>query len=145
MIKNNDGGRLSDKRSFGLLLFAVITLAALGCVVFSSQLVTLAGKYLLPCPLLTLTNIRCPLCGGTRCFKALAGLDLAKAVYYNPLVVAITAILGYMYVRLAVSCCMKKYVPYKPKISEKMLWAALVVFILFLVVRNMPFYKAWLY
>lgn len=145
MVRSNDGERLWEKRSGGLLLLAVITLTALGCVLFSSQLVTIAGKVLLPCPLLTLTGIRCPLCGGTRCFKALAGFDFAKAFYYNPLVIAITAILGCMYVRLALSCCMKKYTPYKPKISEKMMWAALVIFISFFVVRNMPFYKAWLY
>lgn len=145
MIKMKDSEQLRESRSFGIMLFAVITCAALGCVLFSSHLVSFAGKYLLPCPLLTLTGIRCPLCGGTRCFKALASFDFAKAVYYNPLVVAITAILGYMYMRLAISCCMKKYVPYKPKINDKVMWAALVVFISFLIVRNMPFYKAWLY
>jgi len=136
---------MREKRSFGIALLAIITISALGCVLLSSQLVSIAGKLLLPCPLLTLTGIRCPLCGGTRCFKALAGFDFAKAVYYNPLVVVMTAVLGYMYVRLALSCCMRNYVPYKPKISDNMMWVALIIFISFFVVRNMPFYRAWLY
>jgi hypothetical protein len=39
-----------------------------------------------PCPLRELTDVPCPFCGSTRTFAALARLDLAAALRFNPLV-----------------------------------------------------------
>ena len=103
------------------------------------------ARVLPPCFLLTVTGLRCPLCGGTRCAGALARLDFAKALYYNPMVVAAAAVCAYLYIRSAVSCMSKEYRPYRPRLGEKGWYIVAAAIFIFFVVRNTPFYQTWFY
>ncbi len=138
--------RASAGRRQALVTFAAITAAGLLAIIFNRQLEALARQSILPCGLLLLTGLRCPLCGGTRCVRALLSLDFAGAVYYNPLVVSAAAVGVYMYLRLLLSCARREYTPYRPWLaSERGLWWVLAAVVVFLVVRNLPFYQQYLY
>jgi hypothetical protein len=71
-------------------------------------LVVLAGlaiHFELPvpaCPLRTHTGVPCPFCGSTRAFAALARLDWATAVQFNPLVSVAACVAGALWLRAAV-------------------------------------------
>jgi|GEM_PF-747163 len=63
-----------------LSLFMLLGLMVLARVALHCQLPLPA------CPLRETTGVPCPLCGGTRAFASLAGLDFAEALRLNPLV-----------------------------------------------------------
>lgn len=99
-----------------------------------------------PCLLNEVLGIRCPLCGGTRCAAALARGDIKTAWYYNPYVIIVCACLAVLYLRIAVSCFAKRYRPFKPAISaETFSWIVLIVTAVFVILRNLPFYRAVFY
>lgn len=136
---------LTAKRSGAVLLTGGICLAAAATALFY-PLAWRILSFLCPfCFMNELFGIRCPLCGGTRCVAALVRLDFAEALYYNPLVIAALIVLAYFYIRLAASCFTKPYRRYSPKIPLWGWWAALSIYLLFMLVRNLPFYRAVLY
>lgn len=149
--QNNKSNNKSEKiKQLPTRRDAIITLAALSgamllLALFFEQITGLMKQYMLPCALLTLTGLRCPLCGGTRCVMALARLDFAQAVYYNPMVVLALLACGYLYIRLALSCCMRVYKPYSPRMGERGLIVILAAFLTFFVIRNLPFYQTYFY
>lgn len=73
---------------------ALVSLALLlGLIAFAS----VALHYQLPlpaCPLRETTGVPCPLCGSTRAFASLAGLDFLEALRLNPLVCLVACGLG---------------------------------------------------
>ena len=137
--------RPTETRRGAILLCGGVCLTAAAAALFYPW-VRLLMSILCPfCPLHELTGLNCPLCGGTRCVGALARLDLGEAIYYNPLVVAGLAVGAYFLARLFASCFTSPYREYRPKLPAWTLYALIAVLVLFLVVRNLPFYRAVLY
>jgi len=142
---NNDGQSAFLPRRKALSTLAAITVIPLLAVIFVEPLTALMQKSIPTCMLLTLTGLHCPLCGGTRCIKALAQLDIAGALYYNPVIVLTGIFCVVQYIRFAVCCLRREYRPFRSGIGEKGMWIILAVYLVFFVVRNMAFYKAYLY
>lgn len=64
-----------------------LSLLVLGSAFAAARTQPLWGPHVrLLCPLLELTGIPCPTCGGTRALLALAAADLPAALAWNPLV-----------------------------------------------------------
>ncbi len=137
--------QLLPERKDAIVLVSVIAGTALLFVVFFRQINEFAARWILPCLLLTLTGLRCPLCGGTRCVRALAELDIAGAFYYNPMVVLTGVVCLYIFVRLVISCFGKDYKPYAPRVGEKGMYIILAAYLLFFIIRNLPFYQMYFY
>jgi hypothetical protein len=97
------------------------------------------------CPVLALTGVACPLCGGLRAVHALTGGDLASALAFNSLVVVVLPllVLGWLaWVRRATEGRPGGVVP------PWVIWAGAGVFMAFGVLRNLPslvpYLTAWL-
>jgi hypothetical protein len=92
----------------------------------------------LPCPLLELTGMACPFCGGTRAVYALAHGDLAGAAGHNAVVVLAVPVLAVLWSRWTVRRARGGRGPMVTMSAGALLamGAALVVFA---VVRNLPF------
>ena len=137
-------GFLSTRRKAMIFVAAV---PAAGMVIrLALPYILRAMMFGIPRCLMDVFGLRCPLCGGTRCCVMLARGDIAKAVYYNPYVVGWLLYLLIWYVRVALSCVAKKYrraLPYRD--MGRFSWIVLAVTVLFLIVRNLPFYRAVLY
>ena len=98
------------------------------------------GHYL-TCPLLALTGLACPGCGGLRATHDLVRLDLAGAWAMNPLwVVAAPLLVGLWAVWLARSWAGRA----GPRVPPAAAWTGLVVLVLFGVLRNVPALAGWL-
>lgn len=100
-----------------------------------------AGSYGI-CPVLLLTGLACPGCGGLRAVHDLAHLDLAAAWSMNPLVVtllplAVAAWTVWTWRALAGR-------PRPRPVPAGLLWALLVVVVVFAVARNVPALAPWL-
>ena len=95
----------------------------------------------LPCPLLSLTGIQCPLCGSTRAAGALAEGDVAAAWGYNALLVLVLPILIVCAVawtvELAGGPALRPPKPWRPLTQTKIYWIAGVVGAVFMIVRNL--------
>lgn len=133
------------RRSDALFLLAIIGIMAVVSAAAFPFLSNAAAQMIPPCFLLTVTGLRCPLCGGTRCVGALVRLDFAKALYYNPMVVVSALICAYLYVRVAIACCAREYKPYQPKLGYKAWYIVLAAYIIFFIVRNTPAYQTCFY
>lgn len=92
----------------------------------------------LPCPLLELTGVACPFCGGTRAVYALAHGDLAAAAGHNAVVVLAVPVFAVLWSRWWVRRAQGVRGPMVAMSAGALLalGAALVVFA---VVRNLPF------
>ena len=86
------------------------------------------------------TGFRCVGCGGTRAIESLLHGQIGQAVYYNPLVVLMAAVLLSMWIWLLVGCLRREYRP--PHIRHAGAYALIFtgLVVVFLVVRNLPFY-----
>lgn len=99
-----------------------------------------------PCFLNYFFDIHCPLCGGTHCAAALARGDIGMAWYYNPFVLIGFVYLGILYLRVAISCFARKYRPVRLLVSGSVLSRIfLIATIAFVILRNLPFYRAVFY
>jgi hypothetical protein len=92
----------------------------------------------LPCPLLELTGLACPFCGGTRAVYALAHGDVATAAGHNAVVVLAVPVLAALWSLWSVRRVRGMRGPMVSMSAGALvaLGAALVVFA---VVRNLPF------
>ncbi len=95
------------------------------------------------CMLRTAAGIKCFLCGGTRCARAIVQGDIIKAFRYNPFAVLCGIAAAVWYIRLLISVFRKEYRPLR--MSEKFLWAVLIGIVLFSIVRNFDFYQKVFY
>ena len=147
MDNNKNTGEIKQlpTRREAVITLLLLTGALLLLLIFFEPIMGFMKKWIMPCALLTFTGIRCPLCGGTRCVMALARLDIAEALYYNPIVVVSLIFCLYLYIRLIISCCRRKYEPYIPRIGEKGMVIILAVYLIFFIVRNLPFYQMHFY
>lgn len=124
-------------------IFASIMLGATaigaGAIIFSFNPST-HGFYPV-CAFHTLTGLNCPGCGATRALYALLHGNFLRALKDNALFVASLA---------AAAICGARFISRKLKgqpamfhVPPKLLWAFLVVALIFTVVRNMPGFE-WL-
>ncbi|MGW6734466.1 DUF2752 domain-containing protein [Streptomyces sp. NPDC055013] len=94
------------------------------------------------CPLLQLTGIYCPGCGGLRSAHAVAHGDVLAALQDNALAVigyGLFAVLWTVWVVRAV-----RGRPFRIDLGPVQLWAAGALLLVFTVVRNLPF-GGWLH
>ena len=130
-----------DTRRGAITLSALLLAGALLTALAFPLIQSIMAAALPPCAM-NYFGLNCPLCGGTRCTAALAHGDIMKAIYYNPLVTVMYALLGVLYVRLVCSCFTKPYRRLRVNIPSAVSWSALAVLIAFFIVRNLPFYRA---
>lgn len=90
------------------------------------------------CPWLLLTGTYCPGCGATRAVYALTHADLAGAAQMNALLVLMVPILVWAYLSWLYRSFRPKRRPAGP-VHVFWLWALLLTFLAFWVVRNLPF------
>jgi hypothetical protein len=94
------------------------------------------------CPLLRLTGIYCPGCGGLRSAHAVAHGDFAAALQDNAL-----AVVGYGLFAVVWTVWVVRAVrgrPFRIDLGPVRLWAAGALLLVFTVVRNLPF-GGWLH
>ena len=89
------------------------------------------------CPLYTLTDIPCPMCGMGRVFSCLTDFYITQSFYYNPLGLAFYLIFGIIYIVIfLLALFKKKVVLLKPAYG---LWYIPTAFILLMWVLNILF------
>ncbi|MCB7137367.1 DUF2752 domain-containing protein [Cellulosimicrobium marinum] len=99
----------------------------------------------LTCPLLALTGLACPGCGGLRATYDMVHLDLAGAWSMNPLWVLVAPVLVVLWGAWLVRAWRGRPGPLlSPRVSPTVAWTALVVLVAFGVLRNVPVLEAWL-
>lgn len=124
-----------------IIFLAAVPLAAAGGIAVFPLYYFLTKPIPSTCLLNTVLGINCPLCGGTRCVKALMALDIEKAFYYNPFVLICAALFIIMYFYVMFRCLRKQYKPCVA-ITDGRLYILGAAFIGFLILRNLPFYRA---
>lgn len=132
----------SDKHYRNAFLLAVavplvISAAAASIWIWYDTLVPLFP----PCHIKRLTGFNCLSCGATRSTLALIRGDIRTAVWYNPLYVVFLGWLVYLYARVVVSLFQKPYRRYVLVVDWGRAVAAMIVAIIFTVIRNLPFYQ----
>ncbi|WP_341728399.1 DUF2752 domain-containing protein [Brooklawnia sp.] len=112
--------------------------AAVGAAIAGTNFVFGIG---LPCPLLALTGIQCPLCGSTRAAGALLTGNLAAAWHFNALLVIVIPLIAGCAVAWIVESAggpaLRPPEAWRPLTQTKVYWAAGVVCAIFVVVRNL--------
>ncbi|HEY8718847.1 DUF2752 domain-containing protein [Pengzhenrongella sp.] len=126
------------------LVVGALTLAATAYVALVDP--NSPGHYL-TCPMLSLTGLYCPACGGLRAVHDLAHLDLVGAWGMNPLVVLAVPLLAGAWARwLRRSWSTRSRPPTEAsnRRSTRLAWIVLVVVVCFGVLRNVPALAPWL-
>jgi Protein of unknown function (DUF2752) len=120
------------------LAFAGLMATAAGLVVV--KFVNPTSTSLFPnCPFHAMTGLNCPGCGVTRGIHALLNGDVLTALHFNLLLVIIIPALIYaIYIMVAVSFRGRPLT--LPKQSPTVVYIVLVIFLVFAVLRNLPFY-----
>lgn len=119
-------------------LFRLVGFGAVGSGIAAAHLVLGVG---LPCPLLSLTGIQCPLCGSTRAAGALAGGDLAAAWSYNALFMIglpLLALLAICWlVEVAGGPALRPPPRLRPLTQDKVYIVAGIIAAVFMIIRNL--------
>ncbi|QNP62810.1 DUF2752 domain-containing protein [Streptomyces genisteinicus] len=89
------------------------------------------------CPLLSLTGVLCPGCGGLRSAHAFVHGDLPTALGANAAAVAGYLVFAVLWVMWLVHAVRGR--PFRPRVSPLVGWSAGAVLVVFAVVRNLPF------
>ena len=88
------------------------------------------------CPFHQLLNLQCPGCGATRAFAALLHGDLAAAIHFNALVIAVFP-LAAAYGIFAYAKYLKREPIRPPTLPSATVYAALGITLVFGVIRNL--------
>lgn len=88
------------------------------------------------CPIKKLTGLYCPGCGITRMFFSILQLDFYQAFRYNPLVFISLPFFIFFYLQ---SLFTKKE-PLYNKVPTKVWIALIIIFIIYGILRNIPFF-----
>ncbi|MBB6474477.1 DUF2752 domain-containing protein [Sphaerisporangium rubeum] len=91
-----------------------------------------------PCPLLWLTGLYCPGCGGLRALHALTHGDVVAAAGLNPLLLVTIPVVAVVWSVWAVRAWRGRPQRWGPRWSV-VIWGYLVLMMVFGVVRNLPF------
>lgn len=91
------------------------------------------------CPFHALTGLNCPGCGATRGFHALLNGDVFSALHFNILLVVIVPAVVYAVLSLISFAVRGEFLPF-PKFTRTSIWVLASVTMIFVVVRNLPFY-----
>lgn len=114
---------------------------AMGAAALGAWVVVASGDpdrmTLLPCPLLSLTGIACPLCGGTRAAHALAHGEVLDAAGYNLLLLPTVPVAAALWVRWVVRRARGERMPFVA-LSPRLLTVGAVVLLAFAIIRNLP-------
>jgi hypothetical protein len=97
--------------------------------------------HFLTCPLLALTGLACPGCGGLRATHDLVHLDVAGAWSMNPLWVLVAPLLVGLWSVWLVRAWKGRP---GPSLPPSVAWTGLVVLVAFGVLRNVPGLAEWL-
>ncbi|WP_435736085.1 DUF2752 domain-containing protein [Cellulosimicrobium sp. PMB13] len=97
--------------------------------------------HFLVCPLLALTGLACPGCGGLRATHDLVHLDLAGAWSMNPLWVLVAPLLVGLWSVWLVRAWQGRS---GPSLPPAVAWTGLVLLVAFGVLRNVPGLVEWL-
>ena len=132
----------SDKHYRNAFLLAVavplaISAAAACILIWYDTLVPLFPA----CHIKRLTGLNCLSCGATRSTLALIRGDILIAIWYNPLYVVFLCWLVYLYVRVVISLIVRPYHRYVLIVDWNRAILALIIVIIFTIVRNLPFYQ----
>ncbi|MFF5257600.1 DUF2752 domain-containing protein [Actinomadura viridis] len=132
-----DGRRAAGRGRALLGPLAVLAGAAAGAALVASVDPHEPGHYP-TCPSLLLTGWYCPGCGGLRMASSLLHGDLVQAFGMNPLVVLLLPVFGYLWARWALAAA--RGVPMRSVLLRpRVLYAFLVVLVLYWIARNLPF------
>lgn len=97
------------------------------------------ASFLPACPLFSMTGFACPGCGMTRGLHALMHGDIVTALDHNALIPLVILFFGFIFVSL-MSVVVRGRGLVLSRWNLALLWATLVVLIVFGVVRNLPYY-----
>jgi Protein of unknown function (DUF2752) len=92
------------------------------------------------CPWLYLTGTYCPGCGSLRMFHALANGEFVTAFGFNPLAFATLPVFAFSWVAWTLRAARRRPRRWLP--HPAVLWGFAAVFVVFWVVRNLPFGQA---
>lgn len=98
-----------------------------------------------PCRIREVTGWLCVSCGATHSTLALITGNFVAAVYYNPLYVAFLGWLFYLYIRLVMSLFLRPYRKFELRVGWRWAVSVLLVVVLFVIIRNQPFYRSIFY
>jgi hypothetical protein len=117
---------------------ATVTIAAIGYLALVDP--NQPGHYPV-CPFHAVTGLWCPGCGGLRAMHALAHGDLAAAIGFNVVAVALVPVAGYAGLRWMARRLGRK--PRPVRLPQPALWTLGAVVLIFGIVRNLPFGAAF--
>lgn len=93
---------------------------------------------MIPCPFREITGLYCPGCGSIRALTQVAQGNILKAVQHNVLAVAFLPLMVWVVLANIKLVLTGRALPY-PKLPSPAIWGLLCLFILFAVLRNLPF------
>lgn len=132
----------SPKRT-AIALAALLPAAALLMLLLMRAALDALPEGYVMCPMLRLTGLRCPLCGGTHAALELMRGRLLSALRHNAFAVAVMLWCGWMYLRLLGSCLTLPYRPYRPAFTRLTAAVLIAAAVIFTIVRNMPVYGVY--
>jgi hypothetical protein len=95
------------------------------------------GGHYPTCPLLALTGLYCPFCGGLRAVHDLAHLDIGGALDRNPLAVLVLPVIAILWVLWAQRAFTGRQL-LRLSLPSWWGWATVAVLAVFMLLRNLP-------
>lgn len=125
---------MKKKRIINVIFISLICLAVITGIYF----LYIKKIIVIPCIFHELTGLYCPGCGMTRALASLANLEIYQAIRYNALIIfLVPAFLLYIVFKI------KSYInneKNKFNILNYLLWSALIITILYGILRNIPLF-----
>ncbi|MDZ7815108.1 MAG: DUF2752 domain-containing protein [Planctomycetota bacterium] len=130
--------RRRKRKRLLILLLVVVPLFAVAVYLAYSFDPNAENSYLPPCIFHATTGLHCPGCGATRSLNSLLHGNIATALDFNPLFVALLPFLLIFIVDESYHFVTEKHI-ISQRLGPGMAWAALVAIVLFGILRNLPF------